>query len=181
MPSWSWACEGRASRWPKREEGHSVECKVLETWSETDNINPFGSISSAHLDIEGKLFSVSHPLLLINSEEDFSSFWAESSGANLGEWHLDFDPTKNGVATSTGEWENNGVIMFILTKKVYSDTKPPMETLSGLLLYPTECPNEYLRIGIFQKVCGFENNGSFNGSLLPDFLESAPYRRFRLI
>lgn len=178
-PSWSWACEGRFSKWFGGNKQDFVQCKVLEAWSEADEINSFGRITRAHLVMEGKLFAASHILLLDNYQED--SFYAKSSGSSLGQWYLDFDPLKDDVVDWTEESENNVAIMFILTKKVYSDSKPPIETLSGLLLFPTSCPDEYQRIGAFQKVCGLGKDGYFNRSLLPDFLERAPHRKIRLI
>lgn len=178
-PSWSWACEGRFSEWPHRSTKNFAQYKVLEAWSETDIINSFGSITRAHLVVEGKLRAVSH-ISLFNMYEKYS-YAAESSGDALGEWYLDFGPLKDDIVDWTEERENNRAFMFILTKGVYSGANPPIESLSGLSLYPTGRGNEYIRIGTFNKVCGFGKDGYFTRSLLPDFLENAPYRQIRLI
>lgn len=159
-PSWSWAaCVG----WVKMETCASwqaiSECTLLDAEVKTDLHNPFGRVYGGYLRIRGKVAPIPSAL-----REDYPDDWDEWSRT----WYIALDRDEvdewNGIEARL-DWrhrlgydeEGQDNLLMLLHQEQFpreptsgfpdSVSTTQGRVLTALMLYPTEVPDEYYRVG----------------------------------
>lgn len=156
-PSWSWASHSYNIGWPwiwTRAGSAPISspiCQFLEAETTLEGRNPFGSVTSGHLKIRGKMCSIGDPggvdsLPLAN---DISYRVGTPDWAFTAYLTLDFDTPGEGLYGRIPLWpegRSRGFEMLVTTDLEDGD-------VAGLVLLPVDDENvedwEYWRVGVW--------------------------------
>ncbi|KAG8158538.1 hypothetical protein KVR01_011660 [Diaporthe batatas] len=146
-PSWSWAACDENGVDPGFSGWQTVpECTVLDTDVKTDSKNRFGKVYGGFLRIRGKVAPIPHSLREGGRRGDNASKWRLKLGGEFENITADLDWR----AGHDDEGLENLIMLLLHTRN------PPeqLHDSSGkriceaLILYPTETPGEYYRVGV---------------------------------
>lgn len=156
-PSWSWAaCTGGGymhirDGWPTM-----LECTLLDVDVKVDLQNPFGRVFSGHLQIRGHMAPIPPGLRKRRRDKEWSADWwlfGEDDLPHIVAW-LDWLRREE----DEDEGLENLVVLLLHCQRFSSPDTGVLNSkrarrerdLSALILYPTNIPGEYYRVGMVQ-------------------------------